>query len=40
MIGALMGRTRLASRRRFGLSFGCFNPWFDVWRRTCLRACI
>ena len=25
--------------RRFGLSFGCFNPWFDVWRRTYLRVC-
>ena len=25
--------------RGFGLSFGCFNPWFDVWRRTYLRAC-
>ena len=25
---------------RFGLTFGCFNPWFDVWRRTYLRACI
>ena len=26
--------------RRFGLSFGYLNPWFDVWRRTYLRACI
>ena len=25
--------------RRFGLSFGCFNPRFDVWRRTYLRVC-
>ena len=25
--------------RRFGLSFGWFNPWFDVWRRTYLRVC-
>ena len=25
--------------RRFGLSFGCFNPWFDVWRRIYLRVC-
>ena len=26
--------------RRFGLSFGYFNPWFDIWRRTYLRGCI
>ena len=25
--------------RRFGLSFGYFNPWFDIWRRTYLRVC-
>lgn len=25
--------------RRFGLSFGQFNPWFDVWRRTYRRVC-
>ena len=24
--------------RRFGLNFGYFNPWFRVWRRTCLRV--
>ncbi len=25
--------------RGFGLSFGYFNPWFDVWRRTYLWVC-
>ena len=24
--------------RRFGLSFGRFNPWYDVWRGTYLRV--